>query len=349
MSGVHSHWGRRHQLFVITVREPKGRLVALAPFCIRRPLVAAGLRAVRFLSAPSLAADHMTLLVEPEHQEEALAEIARFMIANRDRWDYIELADADAGSPPLLELQRQLCDLGMGVSNEKRYICPYAVLPSDFEQYLATIGPSVRYNFRRRLRNLKRQYPVQFIAIDRGPELASGFDTMVNLHSLRFQQRGTSSAFTTAKALAFHRSVLHRLAERGWVRLFLLCTGNAVVAALYGFSIGRGFKFYQCGMHPGWSNFSVGLVLMGCTIEAAIQSGHQQYDFLRGDERYKFHWAKHYRETIVLRFYDSRLRSRLAAKAIALRTRLGRLWNAWNRAIRGLGSLKPAQPKDQCA
>jgi hypothetical protein len=91
-------------------------------------------------------------------------------------------------------------------------ICPYAVLPPSFEQYLATVSPSVRYNFRRRLRNLKRQHNVEFISVNQGPELESGFDTMVDLHRMRFEQRQATSVFITAKELAFHRGVLHQLA-----------------------------------------------------------------------------------------------------------------------------------------
>ena len=329
ISGVESQWSKGQELFVITVREPLGRLVALAPFCVA-PSVA-GLRAVRFLSEPRLAADHLTLLVEPEDLDKKIAEIVQFLIDHRDRWDYIDLADADAGSPALLELERQLSNRGMQASIEKRSVCPYAILPSSFEQYLATVSPSVRYNFRRRLRNLKRQHNVEVIAVDRGPELESGFNAMVDLHRLRFEQQQTTSAFITDKELAFHRGVLHKLAARGWVRLFLLCAGEVVIAALYGFSVGRGFRFYQCGIHPAWSKFSVGLVLMGCTIEAAILSGHQEYDFLRGAEGYKFQWAKQTRETITLCFFDSRPRSRAAALAIWLSKRLRRAKSFWKR------------------
>ena len=50
ISGVESQWSKGQELFVITVREPLGRLVALAPFCVA-PSVA-GPRAVRFLSEP---------------------------------------------------------------------------------------------------------------------------------------------------------------------------------------------------------------------------------------------------------------------------------------------------------
>lgn len=52
-----------------------------------------------------------------------------------------------------------------------------------------------------------------------------------------------------------------------------------VIAALSGFSASKRFAFYECGMGPAWSRLSVGLVMMGCGIEEAIRTGHEEFDF----------------------------------------------------------------------
>jgi CelD/BcsL family acetyltransferase involved in cellulose biosynthesis len=78
------------------------------------------------------------------------------------------------------------------------------------------------------------------------------------------------------------------------------------VAALYGFSVGRTFQFYQCGMHPGWVRFGLGQVLIGNAIEQSIATGHVTFDFLRGDESYKTRWADCAHENTTLRFFSRR-------------------------------------------
>jgi CelD/BcsL family acetyltransferase involved in cellulose biosynthesis len=348
ISGVHAQWGGREELFVIAVRTPLGRLVALAPFCITRSLAELNLRSVRFLSAPELAADQLTILVEPEWMGEAVAEIARCLLHYRQQWAFVNLQDTEAGSPPLQLLQSELSALGMWASAETACVCPYAVLPSDFDQYLDTIGSSIRYNFRRRLRKLQLQPNVDFISVQNGPELQLGFDQMVQLHQMRRDTLRTKSSFTTGNALAFHRSVLPQLASQGWVRLFMIRHNDVILAALYGFSIGRSFKFYQSGLHPDWSKFSLGLVLMGYSIKETIRCGHQEFDFLRGAERYKFHWAKYTRETITLRFFDSRPRSRAAAAAVSVRKQVSRLASVW-RQLRDTWSSWRARPAGETA
>jgi CelD/BcsL family acetyltransferase involved in cellulose biosynthesis len=279
---------------------------------------------------------------------EAVAEIARCLLHYRQQWAFVNLQDTEAGSPPLQLLQSELSALGMWASAETACVCPYAVLPSDFDQYLDTIGSSIRYNFRRRLRKLQLQPNVDFISVQNGPELQLGFDQMVQLHQMRRDTLRTKSSFTTGNALAFHRSVLPQLASQGWVRLFMIRHNDVILAALYGFSIGRSFKFYQSGLHPDWSKFSLGLVLMGYSIKETIRCGHQEFDFLRGAERYKFHWAKYTRETITLRFFDSRPRSRAAAAAVSVRKQVSRLASVW-RQLRDTWSSWRARPAGETA
>ena len=68
--------------------------------------------------------------------------------------------------------------------------------------------------------------------------------------------------------------------------MYVIQACGAAVAALYGFSIGKKFLFYQSGMDPAWSRLSVGLGMMGWTIAEAIRNGHKEFDFVRGDEPY---------------------------------------------------------------
>jgi len=129
---------------------------------------------------------------------------------------------------------------------------------------------------------------------------------LLRLHRLRFQQLREKSAFLDAGPLEFQWQALSALAEQGRVRLFLLQVDGESVAALYGFSSGRSFQFYQSGMHPGWAKYSVGLLTIGNTIREAIAGGHTIFDFLRGSEEYKAKWARPARRNLTLRVFGRR-------------------------------------------
>jgi hypothetical protein len=74
--------------------------------------------------------------------------------------------------------------------------------------------------------------------------------------------------------------------------LFILRLNGAAAAGFYGFLYNGTYSFYQHGLDPQYSKLSVGQVLLGVSIERAIEEGAAQYDFLSGDDGYKDLWAR---------------------------------------------------------
>ena len=90
------------------------------------------------------------------------------------------------------------------------------------------------------------------------------------------------------------------------------------MAALYGLTYGKTFYFYQSGFDPAYSKQSVGLVMMGLAVKAAIEEGVSEYDLLHGDEEYKCHWASEARDLSRLELYPPHARGRIYKRAIDL-------------------------------
>lgn len=182
------HWGAHQELFVIAVRMPDGRLVAIAPFYVRRsPLPWLGPRTLSFLGSEGTASDHLNILVEPGVEDAAICEIVRLIVTERKRWDYIELADADAGSMVFTELRRQLREAGFYERLTTRPERPYAQLPVSFEEYLAGLAHRVRKNFRRSLRGLQSAGEFNYVCLTDSAEIQARFGELVRLHSGRFE------------------------------------------------------------------------------------------------------------------------------------------------------------------
>jgi CelD/BcsL family acetyltransferase involved in cellulose biosynthesis len=316
--------GQRRQLFVLTVREPTGRLIAVAPLYVRRsgpPSI--GPRRLGFLADELVGSDYLNILVEPPFEHGVAREIACFLLEHRDEWDYIELADVDRESIMIAALRGQLIGRGLTEHVATGFVCPFLSLPSSFDEYLGRLDVRMRQSVRRRRRLLESTAPVKFIALADGPAIESRFPELLRLHRLRFEQAATPSSFLDPAVQAFHRAVLKRLAGRGWVRLYLLEVRGEPVAALYGFSIMKKFAYYQSGNDPAWlPRFGVGGVMLGRTIEALIQSGHTEFDFLRGHEPHKLRWGGHIRQMLTISFFDHRVTSRWSLAARRWRDRV---------------------------
>jgi len=319
------HWGGRHRLFVMTVRETSGRLLAIAPFYIRRSAFGSwGPRALCFLAHKWVGSDHLNVIVDPDHEQLGVEAIVWFVGQQRAEWDYIELADSEEASPVFARLCQGIRSFGMTERVTDSEVCPYTALPPSFEKYLAGVGAKMRYNFRRSRRALERE-GLQFLALQGEAEIQERFGELVRLHRLRFQQQHKYSSFLAPHIQEFHADSLKHMAAAGMARLFLLQIGDKAVAALYGFSANKTFSFYQIGMDPVWSHLSVGVAMLGCSIEEAIRSGHDEFDFLRGDESYKFQWARDTRQDVTRYLFDRRIRSQCGWPEVWVKTALSGL------------------------
>ncbi|HKQ30314.1 MAG TPA: GNAT family N-acetyltransferase, partial [Burkholderiales bacterium] len=74
--------------------------------------------------------------------------------------------------------------------------------------------------------------------------------------------------------------------------------------------------------------YSVGLVMTGLAIKSAIEEGAHLYDFLLGDERYKFLWAREQRELVRLGVYPPSARGALYRQLMELQWSMRRrVWH----------------------
>ncbi|MGO4885226.1 MAG: GNAT family N-acetyltransferase [Bryobacteraceae bacterium] len=342
MSTWWKHFGKG-QLALIAVRQPDGRLVALAPFYIARAGSAAGMRRLGFLADQQVGSDYLSALCDPALEAAAAKELARVLVAFQHLWDYIELCDTP-DSPFMAALSAELSSRGMRACAATHRVCRYIPLPERFEEYLAGIRSGLRANYRRRWRNLQREHGAECLVVSSIAELEKHFPSLIALHRMRFEQRAADSAFLAPGIPEFHADAMRVLAAQGFARLFVLQADGEPVAALYGFSVGGTFQFYQCGMHPGWAKYGLGQVLIGKAIEHAIGAGHTVFDFLRGGESYKAQWAGHAQENLTLRFFNRRAASIAARGSLGMAAAAHAAARVLKACLPGSSPARPAAP-----
>ncbi|HVR28424.1 MAG TPA: GNAT family N-acetyltransferase [Thermoanaerobaculia bacterium] len=271
-------------------------LLGLAPFLVGPsrscPPIAAS--AFQFLGGGSVGSDYLDLVVRPARRVQTVAALAATLDAGRRVVDLVQVRREQSSAQALAELLERR---GWRTLRRTTHCCPYISLEGHtFESYLESLGPSHRYNFRRRLRQLERGFELRFDRVRTEEERREALEILLRLHHGRFAQRGGSDAFHTPELIAFHRELSALALERGWLRLFVLRLDGRPAAALYGFRYQDRFLFYQAGFDSAFTRHSVGLVTMGLAIRAAIEEGIREYDLLHGDEPYKSLWASSRRE-----------------------------------------------------
>jgi CelD/BcsL family acetyltransferase involved in cellulose biosynthesis len=79
----------------------------------------------------------------------------------------------------------------------------------------------------------------------------------------------------------------------------LMCDG-VMRAAAFGFETDHGYYYYNSAYDIDAASGSPGVVLVASMIEAQIERGAEVFDFLKGDQRYKFRMGAESRPLYVI-------------------------------------------------
>jgi CelD/BcsL family acetyltransferase involved in cellulose biosynthesis len=302
LSAWWKHLAGDRRLAIFALRHG-GRLVALAPFCLRPPSLSRRrpLPVLEFLGSGCVGSDYLDLIVRRGYESEARQAFASALVKERLVLDWTQLR---RGSCAAAGVAADLGARNWSVSETLANTCPFIPLAGmSWEAYLATLGAEHRYNFHRKWKRLNRDYSVQFERVDTEEQCRESIDLVMDLHNMRWRDRGGSNAFDTPGLMAFHREFSQIALTRGWLRLYVLRLDRKSAACLYGFLYGGTFYFYQSGFDSAYRKESVGLVSMGLSIKSAIEEGAEEFDLLHGDEEYKSHWSRQSRELGRLELY----------------------------------------------
>ena len=277
-------WGRR--LRVVTLRDPDGVLVGLAPL-MTSFWYATPLRRLSFLGTGT--SDYLDVLAAPGW-ERAVSESLYAYLETAGGWQIADFQQLREGSLLRAHLPSEAGRLtAQDVTGEA---CPYLPLPETWEMLLQGLGKKTRANVGYYDRALHKVYEVAAGPVTDEAELDEELTRLFELHSRRWNQRWLPGVFAGRRIQAFHRDVARRLWRQNWLRLFYLRLDGVTQASLYCFGYGDRLCYYQGGFEPTLARLSLGTVLTARAIQTAIGEERKVFDFLRGDEPYKAKWTR---------------------------------------------------------
>lgn len=193
------------------------------------------------------------------------------------------LGDVDETALPV---KRAYPPLYKGIDNS---VCPYVTLPSSFDDYLAGLSANTRQKIRRVLRKIEGDPSFHFTCSTPGT-IERDVDLLLGLWDRKWRpQKGER----TDNILATMRFMLIAAGRNGALYLPMLWQGEVLLGALGNLvdPLRKEMLFLIAGRNPDAGETPPGIALHAYAIRAAIQHGFRVYDFLRGDEKYKFSFA----------------------------------------------------------
>jgi CelD/BcsL family acetyltransferase involved in cellulose biosynthesis len=296
-----SVYGAGSRLHVLTARDADGRLVGLAPLkgVVRGIPALFRFTTIEFIGqGGDVTPEYLDLIAEPGY-EAAVVDAFADHLCDDPGVHVIDLRPFAGASPNLPRLQQRLEASGGHVRRVADSICPVLQLPETPQAFLESQSRNYRKKIRECERKCERELHVRLRMSQTPAELREDLGALVELHDRRWD--GESRAFKTTEYVTFHDRLSGLLLERGWMRLFTLHNGQPL-AVLYCFAYSGRYYYYQAGRHPGYPKHRLGLLLMHKVIQEAIKEHASVFDFLSGDEAYKYHWAKSTASNVRLRY-----------------------------------------------
>lgn len=273
-------------LVLIAIRTHEGRLMGLAP--LYGGTNQTGQRELSFVGCVDVS-DYLDLLVDRDCVEPVYEALLDCLGDSQVAWDKLYLCSLPHHSITHTRLAETARARGWQAKVRQQDVCPVITLPGDWESYLAGIDKKQRHEIRRKMRKIETEAQTRWYAIDSIEGLDEAMTAFIELHQKSTRDK---EDFWNDALISFFKALAVELAKMGWLKLYFIEVNGSRAASMLCFDYNNEFLLYNSGFDPEqFANLSPGNVLTAYTIQDAIRLGRSRYDFLRGDEVYKFRFG----------------------------------------------------------
>ncbi|MDJ0734030.1 MAG: GNAT family N-acetyltransferase [Nostocaceae cyanobacterium] len=180
----------------------------------------------------------------------------------------------------------------------------------DFVEYVQQNQPKIFADSRRRRRKLEKEVgPVKFIFDDNRPHI---LDTCLAWKSQQYRNSGLIDAF----AYQEHVRLFQELANKGLLLVSSLSAGEKPIAVDLSASLKGRLYSWIPAYDISYRNCSPGRLIMEFVLQESFKRKYEEFDFMIGNESYKWYYATHTRLISEMGVVPVPLRLKRSTKAI---------------------------------
>lgn len=276
-------------LSIYTARDEQGRLRGIAP--LFETTSDTGTRVRMFLGSIEIS-DYLDWIARPEDLPEFLEGLLAHWEANGGLQGIalpLDLYNILENSPSLPALAVAAESRGWRVTQSVLQPAPYIALPGDWETYLSSIDKKQRHEIRRKIRRLEEDEAAnaRWYIVKEEAALDAEIDGFLTLMA----QDAAKQSFLTETMRTQMRAAVHAAFRAGWLQLAFLEINGEKAAGYLNFDFDNQIWVYNSGLNFQLGTYSPGWVLLGYLLQWANENGRTTFDFMRGDEQYKYRFG----------------------------------------------------------
>lgn len=290
---MHNWWqayGTGGELFLLICRSVEDDvLVGILPLYRKQEGWLPRVKLLKFIAGSNVGSDFLEPIYLPGKHQQIFESFFGYLENNKHEWDVIEFSSVEVNSSFYFFLNDKKNKFSTFIPDSSQ-ICPYVTLPESWEEMLSSLSKKVRQKVGYYRRSLTRNGSYEIARVTDEKELKDSLDYLMRIRKNRLEAKGIDFEKVSCLYKKFHEKIMANFLRKGWLDLYFLKLQNKPVAFVYQFVFQGRIFFYQTGFDRTYSSQSVGFVLLGHVIEGAIKEKKILFEFLRGDEKYKYDW-----------------------------------------------------------
>ncbi len=266
------HFGSGSSLALEVMRDEE-EPIGIAPLCIKNNVAG-------FVGGPDVC-DYLDLIVVPGKEDLFSLTLLEKLASSGIR--SMDLSPVRTDSVVYSSLQKNAVKKGFSVTCEQVDVSLDIPLPPTWEDYLNGLTGKQRHEMKRKLRRLNEMGNTGYRT-----NTNAGTKEMETFLKLFRESRTDKAQFLTPEMERFFKSITYAMAHAGLLRLNFLELDGMPVAATLCFDYKGCIYLYNSGYSPEYGWLSAGLLSKALCIKDSISLGKARFDFLKGDEVYKY-------------------------------------------------------------
>ena len=277
-------WGKDDRLAIITAEDETG-LRGIAPLFEAEWR---GRKSLLLLGSIEIS-DYLDFIVRAADLDAFLSGLLAFLQDDVGLdWQSLELYNLLEDSPSLKALEAASVGCGMEFESGMLQHSPFIPLPADWEEYLAGIDKKQRHEIRRKLRRAEEGGSgVRWYIAEDGGTLDAEIREFIRL--MEFDE--DKKKFLTAPMREHIQKTARCAFDAGCLQLAFLEVNGEKAAGYLSFDYLGRMWVYNSGINYQFAEHSPGWVLLANLIRWAIEHGRTEFDFMRGNEDYKYRFG----------------------------------------------------------
>jgi CelD/BcsL family acetyltransferase involved in cellulose biosynthesis len=275
---------KQTELVLVTAREDDGKLIGIAPLFISEY---DGQSALLLIGSIEIS-DYLDLIVRMEDHARFVTGLLDFVASSRpDNWSGLDWYNLPDSSPTLAALKAESAQRGWTHLEEMYRPTPRIALNGDFDEYLSRVEKKQRHEIRRKMRRAEESGRGLRWYISDMADVEAEIDSFLGL----MEHDQGKAGFLHDDMRAQMRAVIRTAHEHGWLWLAFLEADGQRIAANLNFDYNNKLWGYNAGVNRDFMDISPGWVLLGYVLQWACENKRTEFDFMRGDEEYKYRFG----------------------------------------------------------